>query len=119
MEVFPKGKTFIHNICLTLAGVAFRLYRAKRTKFGWKYTHDVWLLTEAISIDPYRWKHGSRERGEAFMSVAANLKQIPYSRFPSSLNQRFVNLSIHSRNKKRKKKEQAALMQFSMKKQSY
>ena len=55
-----------------------------------KYTHDVWLLTEAISIEPYRRKHGSRERGEAFTSVAANLKQIPNSGFPSSLNQRGV-----------------------------
>lgn len=62
----------------------------KRTKFRWKTAHDVWLLTEAISVEPYRWKHGSRERGDAFTNIAENLKEIPNSSFPPSLNQRAV-----------------------------
>jgi hypothetical protein len=43
-----------------------------------------------ISTEPYRWRHGSRERGEAFRRVAENLKLIPNSAFPISLNQRGV-----------------------------
>jgi hypothetical protein len=50
----------------------------------------VWLLTEVISIEPYRWKHGSRERGDAFRNIAVNLTEIPNSGFPASLNQRSV-----------------------------
>lgn len=41
-------------------------------------------------MEPYRWKHGSRERGEAFRKVSENLKLIPNSAFPISLNQRGV-----------------------------
>lgn len=63
---------------------------SKRTKFRWKSTHDISLLTEIISVEPYRWKHGSRERGEAFRKVSENLKLIPNSTFPDSLNQRGV-----------------------------
>lgn len=62
----------------------------KRTKFRWKTTHDVQLLTEVISVEPYRWKHGSRERGDAFRNIAVNLTEIPNSGFPPSLNQRSV-----------------------------
>ena len=43
-----------------------------------------------ISTEPYRWRHGSRERGEAFRRVAETLKLIPNSAFPISLNQRGV-----------------------------
>lgn len=47
-------------------------------------------MTEAISVEPYRWKYGSRERGDAFRNIAENLKEIPNSNFPFSLNQRAV-----------------------------
>ena len=47
-------------------------------------------MTEVISVEPYRWKRGSRERGDAFRNIAVNLTEIPNSGFPPSLNQRSV-----------------------------
>ena len=43
-----------------------------------------------ISTESYRWRHGSRERGEAFGRVAENLKLIPNSAFP--IRTRFFEL---------------------------
>ena len=43
--------------------------------FGGK-PHDIQLLTEVISVEPYRWKHGSREQGDAFRNIAVNFTEI-------------------------------------------
>ena len=90
-------KIFAFYICLTFIALSCLISSCrvdkphkKAKKFRWKSTHDISLLIEVISTEPYRWRHGSRERGDAFRRVAESLKLIPNSGFPISLSQRGV-----------------------------
>ena len=40
---------------------------------NWTYNHDVMLCREILVVEPFRFKHGSRERGNAWENVATNL----------------------------------------------
>ena len=89
--LFIFGGFFVHYVStMSMTHIFFFIYRAKRNKFRWRGNHDIYLLTELISIEPYKWKQGSKERGEAFPKIAKNLVQIPNSGFPDSLSQRAV-----------------------------
>ena len=91
IQDFYFFEKFYSRTFLTVAFVVlYSTVKKQKKKFRWKSTHDVWLLTETISIEPYKWKYGSRERGEAFTTIAQNLRQIPNSGFPDSLGQRSV-----------------------------
>ena len=40
---------------------------------NWTYNHDVMLCREILVVEPFRFKHGSRDRGNAWENVATNL----------------------------------------------
>ena len=42
---------------------------------NWTYEHDVMLCREILVIEPFNFKYGSRERGQAWEKIAQNLNQ--------------------------------------------
>ena len=53
--------------------------RKKQKVFRWKRHHNILLLKEVLSLEPYRFKKGSKERGEIWNQLASNLNGIPDS----------------------------------------
>lgn len=54
-------------------------YRKKLKVFRWKENHNILLLKEVISLEPYKFNKGSKERGQAWDKIAKNLNSIPNS----------------------------------------
>ena len=55
---------------------------------SWTTAHDVALCREILVLEPYRFKIGSRERGQCWDSIAENLSSLSYPKF--SVDQRAV-----------------------------
>ena len=53
--------------------------RRKQKVFRWKRHHNILLLKEVLSLEPYRFNKGSKERGEIWNQIASNLNGIPDS----------------------------------------
>ena len=47
-------------------------------------------MTEVVSVEPYKWRQGTKERWEAFTVIAKNLLEIPNAGFLETLYQRAV-----------------------------
>ena len=45
---------------------------------SWTTAHDVALCCEILVLEPYRFKIGSRERGQCWDSIAENLSSLSY-----------------------------------------
>ena len=52
-----------------------------RHKMVWSTSHDVLLCREILVIEPYRYKVGTRERGQAWDKVASALNLVEGLRF--------------------------------------
>ena len=57
-----------------------------RQKMIWTNQHDILLCREILVEEPYKFKHGSRERGQCWNRIANALSRIekPSSRFVTS-----------------------------------
>ncbi|XP_044166284.1 uncharacterized protein [Acropora muricata] len=53
--------------------------RKKQKVFRWKRHHNILFLKEVLSLEPYRFKNGSKERGEIWNQFASNLNGKPDS----------------------------------------
>ncbi|XP_028416828.1 interaptin-like [Dendronephthya gigantea] len=52
-----------------------------RKPFRWKRDHSILFLKEVLAHEPYRFKKGSKERGDVWSKIANTLNQIPHSWF--------------------------------------
>ena len=48
---------------------------------NWTFEHDVMLCREILVIEPFSFRYGSRERGQAWEKIAHNLNQSIYPKF--------------------------------------
>ena len=55
---------------------------------NWTFEHDVMLCREILVIEPFSFRFGSRERGQAWEKIAHNLNQSIYPKF--NVDQRAV-----------------------------
>ena len=55
---------------------------------NWTFQHDVMLCREILVVEPFRFKHGSRERGQAWEKIANSLNDIERPKF--NVDQRAV-----------------------------
>ena len=55
---------------------------------NWTFEHDVMLCREILVIEPFSFRYGSRERGQAWEKIAQNLNQSIYPKF--NVDQRAV-----------------------------
>ena len=46
---------------------------ATRELFIWKRLHEEYLVQEVLSIEPYQYKAGTKEKGAAWTLIADNL----------------------------------------------
>ena len=53
--------------------------RKKPKVFQWKRHHNILLLKEVLSLEPYIFNNRSKERGEIWNQIASNLNGIPDS----------------------------------------
>ena len=51
--------------------------RKKQKVFRWKRHHNILILKEVLSLEPHRFKKGSKERGQIWNQLASNLNGIP------------------------------------------
>ena len=57
----------------------------KKGVFVWREKHDMYLLREVLTLDPYKYRFGSKERGSVWTTIAENLEG-----FGMKVNQRSV-----------------------------
>ena len=55
---------------------------------NWTFEHDVMLCREILVIEPFSFRYGSKERGQAWEKIAHNLSQSLYPKF--NVDQRAV-----------------------------
>jgi len=55
---------------------------------NWTFEHDVMLCREILVIEPFSFRYGSRERGQAWEKIAHNLNQSIHPKF--NVDQRAV-----------------------------
>ena len=84
-----KGKCF----CVYCLHSDF--YQAKRT---WTLVHDLLLCREILVEEPFKFKHGSRERGQHWDKIATSLNQMGKPRF--LVDQRSIKRPISKIGKK-------------------
>lgn len=48
----------------------------KRKVFVWKKCHEEVLLAEVATVEPYKYKTGTKEKGKAWREVSENLNNI-------------------------------------------
>lgn len=61
----------------------------KRGLFVWKENHEVLLLREVLTYEPYQYRVGSKERGAAWTAIAANLEELGMKVNQRSVRERF------------------------------
>lgn len=67
----------------------------------WTKNHDILLCREILVEEPYKFKHGSRERGHCWDTIATNLNSMKEEKFivdQRSVRDRFTKLEkLHKR----------------------
>ena len=67
----------------------------------WTKNHDILLCREILVEEPYKFKHGSRERGHCWDTIANNLNSMKEENFivdQRSVRDRFTKLEkLHKR----------------------
>ena len=53
----------------------------KREVFVWKTKHEQFFVRELLFVEPFSFKHGSKERGQAWTTVADNLNSSDRPKF--------------------------------------
>ena len=51
----------------------------------WKKDHDLLLVREVLTVDPYSLPKGSRERAKLWEEIALNLRAVSEPRFSFSV----------------------------------
>ena len=73
-----------------------------RQKMTWTPAHDVLLCREILVEEPFKFKHGSRERGQHWDKIATSLNQMGKPRFlvdQRSVRDRFLKLERNFKGK--------------------
>ncbi|CAB3990784.1 Hypothetical predicted protein [Paramuricea clavata] len=68
----------------------------------WTNRHDILLCREILVKEPYKFKHGSREKGHCWNTIADNLKSMGGEKFivdQRSVRDRFSKLEKHHKRK--------------------
>jgi hypothetical protein len=81
---------------------------AKREVFTFKTTHDEVLLTEVATIEPYKFKAGTKERGNSWREISERLNmntRLGFKTTQRSVRNRFEKLMEDF---ERKEKEKAS-----------
>ena len=76
---------------------------------NWTFQHDVMLCREILVVEPFRCKHGSRERGQAWEKIVNFLNDIEHPKF--NVHQRAVRdhfLKLERAYKKKMAQEERA-----------
>ena len=79
----------------------------KRENFVWKKWHEEILLTEVSTVEPYKFKFGSKERGKAWREVSDNLnalKDLGFKTTHRCVRDKFEKMLRILRRKKMKKR---------------
>ena len=67
----------------------------KREVFTWKRCHNEILLAEICTVEPYKFKSGTKERGSAWREISNNLngiKDLGFKTTNRSVRDRFEKL---------------------------
>ena len=76
---------------------------------NWTFQHGVMLCREILVVEPFRFKHGSRERGQAWEKIANFLNEIERPKF--NVDQRAVRdhfLKLERAHKRKMAQEEGA-----------
>ena len=62
---------------------------AKKGVFVWRESHDIYLLRRVLTLEPYKYRFGSKERGSAWTTIAENLEGFGMKVSQRSVRERF------------------------------
>ena len=80
-----------------------------RELFIWKIEHEKMLLTEVITIEPYQFKAGTRERGSAWTEIAERLAGCGLKVTQRSVREKFDKLMKDFLKKESEEKKQSGV----------
>lgn len=60
--------------------------------FVWRENHDIFLLREVLTLEPYKYRFGSKERGSTWTSIAGNLEGFGMKVSQRSVRERFTRM---------------------------
>ena len=64
----------------------------KREVFTWKAIHEELLLREVLTLEPYQFRQGSKERGATWTKIAENLSEMGMKASQRSVREKFEKI---------------------------
>ena len=99
-------------ICFSLCvGYVLNENLFQRCKMTWTKQHDIMLCREILLVQPFRFKHGTRDRGRCWEKIAQNLNYVERPHFlvdMRGVRDRFTKLEKNFRKKRQVKRELVA-----------